>query len=60
LGVGKPPTAGEGAHHVLSGFPPEEREKVDSAVTRSAQGVEDYILKGPEATMNDLNREMPA
>lgn len=60
LGVGKPPSAGEGAHHVLSGFPPEEREKVDQAVERSAQGVEDYILKGPEVTMNDLNREMPA
>ncbi len=57
IGVGKPPSAGEGAHHVLSGFPPGEKEKVEEAVARAAEGIETFILKGPEAAMNDLNRD---
>lgn len=58
IGVGKPPSAGEGAHHVLSGFPPEEKEKVGKAIGRAAEGVETLILKGPEAAMNELNQDM--
>jgi peptidyl-tRNA hydrolase, PTH1 family len=58
IGVGKPPSAAEGAGHVLSGFPPEDREKVDQAIERARDGVETFILKGAEASMNDLNRDL--
>lgn len=57
IGVGKPPTAGEGAHHVLSGFPPEEKEKVEKAIERAAEGIEICILKGVETAMNEVNKE---
>jgi PTH1 family peptidyl-tRNA hydrolase len=58
IGVGKPPTAGEGAHHVLSGFPPEEKEKVEKAIERAAEGIEICIQKGAEAAMNEVNKEL--
>jgi PTH1 family peptidyl-tRNA hydrolase len=58
IGVGKPPSADEGAHHVLSGFPPEEKEKVEKAIGRAAEGVESFVLKGPEATMHELNKDV--
>src|SRR5581483_3019187 len=57
IGVGKPPTAGEGAHHVLSGFPPEEKEKVEKAIERAAEGIEILILQGAETAMNEVNKE---
>jgi PTH1 family peptidyl-tRNA hydrolase len=58
IGVGKPPSAGEGAHHVLTGFPPEEKEKVGKAIERAKDGIETFILKGPEAAMNELNKDL--
>ena len=57
LGVGKPPTAEQGAKHVLAGFPPQEKELIDRAIERARDGVELFILQGPEAAMNELNRE---
>lgn len=57
IGISKPPSPAEGAHHVLAGFTPEERPKIDKAIERSRDGVETFILKGPEAAMNELNKD---
>lgn len=58
IGVSKPPSAEEGAHHVLSSFTPEEKTKIDQAVERSRDGIETLILKGPEAAMRELNHDV--
>jgi PTH1 family peptidyl-tRNA hydrolase len=58
IGVGKPPSAAEGAGHVLSTFTPEEKPKIDQAIERSRDGIEAFILKGPETAMNELNRDL--
>ena len=57
LGIGKPPSASEGAHHVLATFTPEEKPKIEQAIERSRDGIEELILKGPERAMNDLNSD---
>ena len=57
LGIGKPPSAEEGAHHVLATFTPEEKLKIEKAVEKARDGIEDFILRGPERAMNDLNRD---
>ncbi len=59
IGISKPPSPEEGAHHVLAGFPPEEKLKIGQAIERSRDGVETFILKGPEAAMNELNKDAP-
>src|SRR5258708_22025952 len=56
LGIGKPPSAEEGAHHVLASFTPEEKPKIEQAIERSRDGIELFILKGAETAMNELNR----
>jgi PTH1 family peptidyl-tRNA hydrolase len=56
IGVGKPASPGEGPDHVLSGFPPGEKGKIDRAIERAADGVELFIRKGAEAAMGELNR----
>src|SRR5579859_1450201 len=48
VGIGKPPTAEEGAHHVLATFKPEEKPKIEQAIERAAEGIELFILKGAE------------
>ena len=58
LGVGKPPSAEEGARHVLAGFMPEEKPMVEQAIERSRDGIEELILRGAERAMNDLNRDV--
>jgi PTH1 family peptidyl-tRNA hydrolase len=57
LGVGKPPSADEGPDHVLSGFTPDDKVKIDKAIERARDGVETFLLKGPEAAMRELNGE---
>jgi peptidyl-tRNA hydrolase, PTH1 family len=58
IGVGKPPSAEEGAHHVLASFAPEEKPKIEQAIERSRDGIEDFILRGAEAAMNELNKDV--
>jgi PTH1 family peptidyl-tRNA hydrolase len=58
LGVGKPPSGGEGVDHVLSGFKPEEKPLIDAAIERARDGVEIFLDKGPDAAMNELNRNI--
>ena len=57
IGISKPPSPEEGAHHVLASFTPEEKPKIDRAVERSRDGIETFILKGTEAAMNELNKD---
>jgi PTH1 family peptidyl-tRNA hydrolase len=57
IGVSKPPSAGEGANHVLSSFTPEEKPKIDQAIERSRDGIWTFILKGPEVAMGELNKD---
>ncbi len=57
IGISKPPSAEQGREHVLAGFTPEEKPKIDQAVERARDGVETFILKGSEAAMNELNRD---
>jgi PTH1 family peptidyl-tRNA hydrolase len=59
LGVGKPPSADEGPNHVLSGFTAEDKVKVEKAIERARNGVETFLLKGPEAAMRELNGDLP-
>lgn len=57
VGIEKPPP-GRGADHVLSSFTPEEKPKIDRAVEICRDGIETFILKGPEAVMRELNRDI--
>jgi peptidyl-tRNA hydrolase, PTH1 family len=57
LGVGKPPSAGEGPDHVLSGFKLEEKPLIDEAIERARDGVEIFLEKGPDAAMNAINKD---
>ncbi len=57
IGVGKPPSAEEGAHHVLSSFTPDEKPKIEQAIERSRDGIETFILNGPEMAMRELNKD---
>jgi len=58
LGIGKPPSAEEGAHHVLATFTPEEKPRIEKAVERAGEGIDRFILQGGEASMNELNRDV--
>jgi len=58
IGVGKPPSANEGPDHVLSGFNIEDKLKIEQAIERSRDGIETYILKGPEAAMREVNGDL--
>ena len=55
IGVGKPPSAAQGADHVLRKLPPSERAVLDEAVVRAADAVESLVAHGLAATMNTFN-----
>ncbi len=57
IGVGKPSSAEEGAHHVLSSFTPEEKPLIEQGIERARDGVEMLILQGSEAVMRELNKD---
>ncbi len=57
IGVSKPSSAEEGAHHVLSSFTPDEKPKIEQAIERSRDGIETFILKGSVAAMRELNKD---
>jgi peptidyl-tRNA hydrolase, PTH1 family len=58
IGISKPPSAEEGADHVLSSFKPEEKPLIEEAIQRAAQGVETYILKGADMAMREINKDV--
>jgi PTH1 family peptidyl-tRNA hydrolase len=55
IGVGKPPSADEGADHVLRKVGPADRVVLDAAVVIAADVVESFILRGNAVTMNTYN-----
>ncbi len=54
IGIGE---AGKGSavQHVLGGFNREEREAINEAIQRAADGVEAVVSRGLEAGMNEVN-----
>ncbi len=58
IGVGKPPSAGQGPDHVLSAFKPEEKPLIDGAIERARDGVELFLEKGPDAAMREMNKDV--
>ncbi len=58
IGISKPSSAEQGREHVLATFTPGEKPLIEQAVERARDGVETLILKGPEAAMNELNRDV--
>jgi PTH1 family peptidyl-tRNA hydrolase len=57
IGVGKPASPEEGAHHVLASFTPEEKPLIDKAIEKARDGAEAFILKGAEAAMREVNKD---
>ena len=55
IGVGKPPSADEGADHVLRKVAPADRVVLDAAVVVAADVVESFVLRGSAVTMNTYN-----
>lgn len=55
IGVGKPPSADEGADHVLRKVAPADRVVLDAAVGVAADVVESFVLRGSAVTMNTYN-----
>ncbi len=57
VGVGAPPTGWDAADHVLGKFNTGERRQLAPALLRAADGVCDWIAKGPEYCMNHYNAD---
>ena len=55
IGIGKPPSADEGADHVLRKVAPADRVVLDAAVVVAADVVESFVLRGSAVTMNTYN-----
>lgn len=55
IGVGKPPSAEEGADHVLSRLEPEERELIDGAIDRGIEALRVLVTKDLDSAMNRLH-----
>lgn len=55
IGVGKPPSADEGADHVLRKIALADRVVLDAAVGVAADVVESFVLRGSAVTMNTYN-----
>lgn len=55
LGVGEKPAQWDLADHVLGRFTSMEREKMDEASERAAEGVRTILSQGADAAMNEWN-----
>ena len=55
LGIGSPPPNWEVAAFVLSKFGGEDREEMDAAVKRAANGVKTWVEHGVQQCMNEYN-----
>jgi PTH1 family peptidyl-tRNA hydrolase len=57
MGVGKPPSASQGANYVLTRFDRGSRSQMDDAVIIAMQAVECILSDGMQAAMNRFNRK---
>ena len=55
VGVGKPPTKEQGADHVLSRVPSDERRVLDIAVRIASEAIESIVVDGVDVAMNRFN-----
>ena len=55
FGIGKPPSAREGADFVLSKLGPDEIEALPGLIDRAAEGLHTYIAEGLEAAQRRLH-----
>ena len=55
IGVGKPSSKEEGADHVLSRVPQNERQVLDIAVVTATEAVVLIVLQGAQAAMQQIN-----
>lgn len=55
IGVGKPPSKAEGADHVLSKMPPEDRALIDAAIERGTEAILLLVSEGLDAAQNALH-----
>jgi PTH1 family peptidyl-tRNA hydrolase len=55
IGVGKPPSKEEGADHVLSKLPPDDRERIDDAIDRGIEALRVLVRDGVDAAQNVLH-----
>lgn len=55
IGVGKPPSKEEGAGHVLSKLPPDDRRLIDEAIDKGARAIHVLLTDGLDAAMNWLH-----
>lgn len=55
IGIGRPPETVDMADYVLSGFTPEEKEKMDNSIQKGADAVLCWIESGTEETANRFN-----
>lgn len=55
IGVGKPPSAPEGADHVLSKLAPDERAAIDGAIDRGIEALRVLVTRDLDAAMNLLH-----
>ena len=56
IGVGRPPAGSDPIQHVLGRFRPDEREIIESAVSRAADAVEAIQREGLDKAMETYNR----
>lgn len=59
IGVGKPPSAEEGADHVLSRLTPEERSLIDGTIERGIEALRVLVTRDLDAAMNILHAPGP-
>jgi PTH1 family peptidyl-tRNA hydrolase len=55
IGVGKPPSKEEGADHVLSKLPPNDRELIEAAIDKAIEGLHALVREGVDAAQNVLH-----
>jgi len=56
IGVGAAASSADLKEHVLAGFTPEERRRIDETVMKAADAVECWVAEGVLAAMNRFNR----
>ncbi len=55
IGIGRPPPGWDPADYVLSRFRPSEKDRIEQAIVRAAEGVELWVREGIENAMNRIN-----
>lgn len=55
IGIDRPPGGRDATDYVLQRFSRSEREKIDVAVVRAADGVEQWVREGLNGAMNKVN-----